>query len=297
MPIEYLEINNFETIAVDASSSIKEKESSYNHVLAYEFDVNLIYSAISDVTNEAQLWAAKECPIELHFNHGSYIGDGLDHIIEELRNKPSSNRALFSLISQRDISNSGDEPIPSFMIFQTCIDSNILYCTAYFRALEVSTFLRINIEELRLKLIEIYQKIPNFTKVRLVIIAFRGYNNPFISPLKKAKIDLMTDIDICTGLQENPAQFCDLIREKAKESTVIYLGSLYALKESLDKTKQGDLLPNIKLIKSLVDESIENGGKLKIIRTKQSHHELVDRTKDQFTHSLNLLASEFGKCL
>ena len=84
---------------------------------------------------------------ELHINHGSYIGDGLEHIIDELKNKPSSNRALFSLISQKDISKSGDNPIPSFMIFQTCIDDNILYCSVYFRALEVSTFLRINTEE------------------------------------------------------------------------------------------------------------------------------------------------------
>ena len=182
------------------------------------------------------------------------------------------------------------------MIFQTCIDDNILYCTAYFRALEVSTFLRINTEEIRLKLNSIYTKIPNFIEVRLVIFAFRGYNTPSMNTLRKAKIDLMSPIQIYKTLETSPGKFADLIKEKTLDSTVIYLKSLYDLKEALVELKESESISNIKYIKTLVSESIDLGEKLKYSRTKHSHHPSLDGSKNKFMNALNNLASEFEKC-
>lgn len=296
MELEYLKISYLEDLLSVASSEIKKDEWSFNHILACEFNVNLINSEIAEATDDAKLWAAKECPPELYINHGSFIEDGMEHIIKELKGKPSSNRALFSLISQKNISNKGDDPIPSFMILQASIDSSILYCTAYFRALEVSTFLRINIEEIRLKLNMIYKEAPSFSVVRLVIFAFRGYNEPCINTLKKAKLDLMSDIDIFLTLKERPFQLHDLIIEKAKKSTVIDLKSLYVLKESLEKmTKNIDSLKKDYVI-SLLSESLRKGEELKIWRTKHSHHDSLENTKREFTLSLEKLACEFEKC-
>lgn len=298
MQITYSEIDNLEEIATDASSTIKKDEWSYNHILAYEFAVHTVLnSQLADVTNDAKLWAQEKCPTELYINHGSFIGDGMDHIIKELKKKPSSNRALFSLISQKDISYSEDAPIPSFMIYQTCIDSNILYCTAYFRALEVSTFLRINIEELRLKLAKLCENIHGFNKIRLVIFAFRGYNDPCINTLKKAKLDLMSAIEIYKTLEKTPYQLHPLIKEKAKNSTIIELKSITYLKESLENIEMDIQCLNKKYVMSLLNDSLMYGQALKEIRTKESHHNiLIDTTRDNFLESLNKLACEFEKC-
>lgn len=294
MNINYSKIDTLEDIVVEASS-IEQNQSSFNNILSYEFNVNIIKKELSDVTSEAQMWAEEKCPKELYINHGSYIKDGLEHIINELRNKPSSNRALFSLISQKDISGSGDNAIPSFMIFQTSIEDDILYCTTYFRALEVSKFLRINIEEIRLKLSEIYRQLPNFAKVRLVIFAFRGYNNPNISPLKKSRIDLMHAIDIYKILEDKPNELYDLIKEKAQESTIIELQPLIDMEKALNVIPSEKAPSNIILIKCILAKSIKYGEELSEARTKHSHHDLVDQKKSEFSESLYKLANEFNK--
>jgi thymidylate synthase len=88
-------------------------------------------------------------PPSLYINHGEYItSDGIVHIINELKLKQTSNRALLSLINQEDIIGSGDNPIPSFMVLQFSLEGEELYVTTYFRALEVANFLNVNLEEI-----------------------------------------------------------------------------------------------------------------------------------------------------
>jgi hypothetical protein len=299
MKICYEKIDSLEDIVDEITSVIQEGSTGeFNTCMAYEFEISVVNNGLTDVTDQAEMWANEECPKELHINHGSYIKDGMKHIIEELNSKPSSNRALFSLINQSDISGSGDNPIPSFMIFQTCIESDTLYCTSYFRALEVSTFLRINIEEIRLKILEIYNGLANFNKIRLVVFAFRGYHYPAICTLKKAKIDLMSSIEICNHLRENPYAFWELFEEKAKDSSVIDLRSLRDIKESLGYNKDNleKLGLNFNLVTNLISKSIEKGEALKKRRIKHSHHESIDQAKNDFTECLNSLSKEFEKC-
>ena len=297
MKINYKEIENLENIVDDISSVIPEGNSEFNTCMAYEFEIAVATNCeLSDVTEDAKMWAAKECPPELYINHGTYIKDGMDYIVKELKRKPSSNRALFSLMSQDDISNSEDDPIPSFMIFQTCIKSNTLYCTSYFRALEVSTFLRINIEEIRLKIAEIYQKLPRFNKVKLVIFAFSAYHQSAISPLKKAKIDLMTSIDIYQLLQTTPCNFYELLDEKAKDSTVIFLQPLLYLQEALNKISEKPEKLNFNLAINLLKDVLKTGEQLKKCRTLNSRHDSVDNINNEFITHLKKLSKEFEKC-
>lgn len=300
MEIEYKKISDLEIIATDANSAIPDNNYKFNSYLAYEIDVNnLINGELSDVSDEAKMWAAGSCPEELYINHGSYIQDGMKHIIEELKHKPSSNRALFSLISQHHILNSGDDPIPSFMLLQTNIKDDILYCTTYFRAIEVSVFLRINLEEIRQKLAEIYHSIPNFKIVRLVIFSFRAYKNSSINPLRKAKIDLLTPIKIYKLLRCNPAMLGDLLREKAKQSTVIYTASLEALREALseyDPVKENKDKYDINIVKNFLDSAIKTSKELKKLRKLHSHHELISEITDNLSKKLNDIAKEFDKC-
>ncbi|WP_241006683.1 hypothetical protein [Serratia liquefaciens] len=114
--IEYKPISSLESIASDACSSINPDEYKINLILSYEISTaSLIENVLSDVHQLAKQWSADECPQNLYFNHGQYKVGGVDNIISELKEKPSSNRALYSLINQETIMNSGDNPIPSFL--------------------------------------------------------------------------------------------------------------------------------------------------------------------------------------
>ena len=95
-------------------------------------DINRV--AMLDVSEEAAQWRQKNPAPDMYFSHGEYYEDGIQHIIDELTLKPTSNRALYSLLAQRDITGSGDGPIPSFLTFQCSIERGVLYCTASFRA-------------------------------------------------------------------------------------------------------------------------------------------------------------------
>lgn len=297
MEIDYKKIESLEEIANDAISNIADGSSVFNNYLAYEFDIKSVTdsdSEFADVTDDAKRWADDVCPKSLHFNHGSFLKGGMDHLISELKAKPSSNRALLSLISQEHVSNSGDKPIPSFMILQTSIDDGILYCTTYFRALEVGAFLRINIEEIRQRLYSVYRECQNYSKIRLVIFSFRAYHNSSMIPLKKPEFDLLTAYEIFTKLKSTPQEFGNLIREKSKDSTVVYLERLLNLKEALEGGEGN--LSNVALILKHLNSSIENGIKLKEIRLLQSHHQSINPIAENLSSSLIKLAEEFDKC-
>jgi len=295
MEIVYKKIENLEEIANDAISDIADGISVFNNYLAYEFDIKTVKnSELADVSDDAKNWADDICPDSLHFNHGSYLKGGMKHLTDELNNKPSSNRALLSLISQKDVSGSGDKPIPSFMVFQTSIDEDTLYCTTYFRALEISTFLRVNIEKIRQRLVSKHSGCPRFTKIRLVIFSFRAYHNSSMIPLKKPEFDLLTAYEIFTKLKSAPKEFGNLIREKSKDSTVVYLERLLNLKEGLEGGEGN--LSNVGLILKHLNSSIENGNKLKEIRLLQSHHQSINPIAENLSSSLINLAKEFDKC-
>ena len=295
MEIGYKKIQDLEEIANDATAAIADGNSIFNNYLAYEFDIKLVTDGeLTDVSDDAKNWAEEICPDSLHFNHGSFLIGGMDHLISELKAKPSSNRALLSLISQKDVSGSGDKPIPSFMVFQTSIENEVLYCTTYFRALEISTFLRVNIEEIRQRLLSVHSSCPRFTKIRLVIFSFRAYHDSLMTPLKKPAFDLLSDIDVHMKLNSSPQEFGKLIREKSKNSTVVYLGGLLALKESLEKS--GEKPSNVALIIKHINTSIEKGRELENIRLQHSHHDLINPIAESFSNALINLAKEFDKC-
>jgi len=295
MGIEYKKIENLEDIKNDATSDIADGDFEFNKCLAYEFDIKLVTeSELADVSEDAKSWADDICPDSLHFNHGSYLRGGMMHLTDELNNKPSSNRALLSLISQKDVSDSGDKPIPSFMIFQTSIEDEVLYCTTYFRVLEISTFLRVNIEEIRQRLSSVYSDCPRFKKIRLVIFSFRAYRNSSMTPLKKSEFDLLSFHQLSKKINTNPNEFGYLIREKSKDSTVVYLDKLVHLEEVLGDSECD--LSNVKLLLKYLKDSIEHGHKLKEIRLIQSHHPSIEQIAKNLSSSLIKLAEEFEKC-
>ena len=99
--IEYTEVDSLEALAEEVNLKAEESEGIHNLVVTCSISAdNLKSNSLLDVTDDAKKWIAVECPDDLHINHGEYVKEGMDHIITELKSKPSSNRALYSLISQ-----------------------------------------------------------------------------------------------------------------------------------------------------------------------------------------------------
>jgi hypothetical protein len=290
LKIEPTVITSLEEIVQQAEREI-ESEFTLNYVTSSTISITDLKSKpIKDVTEEAILWAAKERPAELQINHGEYIKDGLDHVISELKHKKTSNRALFSLISRDDIVNTGDQPIPSFMIMQCNIHENVLYCTSYFRALEVSKFLRVNLEELRLKICNIYDEIPEFKSVNITIFAFRAYTNKKINTLRIPEIDRTHPIKLFTVLNTAPGEIAVMLREKSLASTVIQTESLKHLLEALDNGACTKF--NTRLIRSNANDAIATAELLLKLRQKSSHHPDIEALNQTFHNHITAIAEE-----
>jgi len=162
---------------------------------------------IKNFKDKAKDWQEPERPRHLVLNHGEYIDkykskfnkSGMDYIIDELKTKADSNRACWSLYDMSTLIDSEDKSIPSFMVLQADIseDSKVLSLTTYYRALEVSKFLPINIAESCLVAEKLQKAFSfKFKEFSLTIHAFNGYVKENFSCLEKASVDLLSEGEI-----------------------------------------------------------------------------------------------------
>ncbi|MCI1012637.1 hypothetical protein HWE04_02150 [Herbaspirillum sp. C7C2] len=292
----YPSIKSLEDLATTARAEIHEETRFFNYVLRGELTRQAIEKLpLQDVTDKAYLWQQKNVPPDLIINHGSYIGDGVEGIASELQNKSTSNRALYSLINTKDISQSGDMPIPSFMVFQCGLEGGVLYCSAYFRALEVSNFLRINLEEMRLNLCTILKKI-DATLVRITVFAFSAYNRPNQSTLDKPKLDQLKTVALLDLLDNDRGYVATLLKEKAREATFIEVEKLEIISEwASPSRKKRPELSNINSISAAAESAIKVAQQLADLRIRHSVHAQVSDAAKQYTSAIDKLAEEFRK--
>jgi hypothetical protein len=174
----------------------------------------------------------------------------------------------------------------------------ILYCTSYFRALEVADFLRINLEEIRINLIKILDNLVNVTTVRLGIFAFSAYNNPGQTPLERSKLDLMDRLAIDDEYKENPDRISELLEAKAAHTTVVDLSGLKAMQEWLSPTRKANWpkgFTNIPAIMSELSVALKLGTRLAELRHSNSHHPAIEEKAKEFSESIQKLAAEFRR--
>ncbi|MSN26316.1 MAG: hypothetical protein GJV46_10670 [Geobacter sp.] len=301
---EFKEISSLRECVQLAESIVEESAKEYciNFSVKVRFPISLVLvSELKDVEQLAEDFQNPEKPDHLYLNHGEFITPlGVPHVIEELRNKHNGNRAIISLISQNDILKKGDDPIPSFMILQFSLEAdNTLYVTTYFRALEVSKFFRINIEEIRIICNQIYSQLKKIEFVNLHVIAFRGYINPKINTLVRPKIESMRDGKILALLQDDVGQLADLLKEKLYDTTFVENNSLKYIKENINdptvnKRINGTLTnPHFK---TLVDACLDSAEQLSSIRIISSHHTDIKPISDKYLENLSLLIAEVEKC-
>lgn len=304
MENDFKSVNNFEEIILSAQQIINATPDHYqiNFSLKVQFGIDLIKTPqLHDVVTEAEAWQNTTKPEHLHINHGIYIGEnGIDHVIDELIHKRPSNRALISLISQKDIVGSGDTPIPSFMLIQFSLEGSDLYVTTYFRALEVSKFLRINIEEIRLIIKKIYDQIPTISSIRMNIFAFRAYINENQSTLKRQKIDMLPGHHILRFMEDSPKRIVTLLKEKLEESTAIENSALRYIHEVINDQVVNEKIHSCfkgELTKRLLAVCLATSEELINLRKKTSHSERISELNKAYLKSLDGLIGEIEKCL
>jgi hypothetical protein len=213
--------------------------AQYNWLKSFSVKAaDLKLMTITDVEEAAKKWRSIDVPEDFYFTHGKYYKNGVAHIIDELKRKPTSHRALYSLINQDDINDSGDDPIPSFLTMQCQVDGTTLVCACTFRALEVGRFLRVNLEEIRQNLCEIIEKLPAVRDVSLSIYAFRAYLQEELHPLIKPRIEYLKDDELflclAEGGSENPlSYFIDLMADAQGALSVVPADRIRSLKRIL----------------------------------------------------------------
>lgn len=176
---------------------------------------------------KANDWKMVDCPPHLYFNHGHYITEkGYKFLKEELKRKKNSHRACLSLINMKDIIGSGDKPIPSFMNLQASYsnsDKTKLLVTSYYRALEVSQFLKINIAETCLTIKELIHEFDDIETFELTIIAFKAQIMENFHCLEKAEIDRIDNhlLSIHTHDKDKESLLRLLQDKKDREESII----------------------------------------------------------------------------
>lgn len=293
MSNDYLNVSNLEEIIEKAESIVGDRSYEINMNLKVKLDIDVVKKPIKDVTEDALDFQKKECPKTLHMNHGEYIhkkGNGIEEVIRRLKENPTGNRAIISLINQEDIVGSEDSAIPSFLILQFTIEENELYVTTYFRALEVTKFLRVNVEEIRLIVEEIKSDFLDLESVKLNIIAFKAYKKDSFSNLKKAEIDNLDQIDLHQYLvPENSEKLISMLEEKKQFSTIIEFKSIENILKWIDNDESNKLNPNLKKDISInyLKDIVDLLSNLKKLRTKHSHHKTIDVLQNSVEQTIN----------
>ena len=302
----YEEVTTLNKI-IEKSKSLIEGEYRLNFNLQTKFDIEII--ANETFSYEAQLatdFQNSKKPDHLYINHGEFIKEnGVTHLIEELKKKKNSNRALLSLINQDDIVDSNDDPIPSLMVVQCSVEEgNKLYFTFYFRALEVSKFLKINLEEMRIIVNQIKEEFQDIDEVYLDIFAFRAYIDENINPLIKTKFEIIADTDTGSAelliLLNNPKKdFIPLLDTISKHNSTIVNSKPFELLLKLvtDSKFCKNLSDYItspfsqKIIQTIIDKSKE----IKRLRERDSHNPKLKTLYLDYQKHIGELINEIAK--
>jgi hypothetical protein len=254
---------SFEELHRKAKKKIAEK-TCYQIVLKVDCDISEIDSNfVTTYNNDAKKWQLKKKPEDLVINHGQYLfsnGDPFKFIKRELKKKPDSNRALFSMINMENIYKSNDDPIPSFLSLQFGLENNEkLLVSAYFRALEIYNFLPINIAEICLYIKKIKDTFSLIKRISCDIYTFKAYSNPNFYCLKKAELDLIKPIHLLMLLMgKKYDRIIEMIRSKATTvESVIDVTGIENLHECLQALNKKDKLNSYGEINKVFNETIK----------------------------------------
>jgi hypothetical protein len=297
-----MEIIKGKTLAVLAAKASEacKKKAIPNLVLHGTFPVEEAESPFIKSYDELALkWQAIDKADELFFTHGQYInrsGDGRAFLLRELTRKKDSNRAVFSLIDMQDLINSGDNPIPSFMILQCSFSEEgykKLFVTAYFRALEVSQFLPINLAEIGQVIRYLKASFLEMSEFELTIVAFIGHFLPHFNCLSKTLLDSVTEVEIALAVdRQDKNKLREWLDSKLNvEETVIFTHGLEVMYQALEACKD----KYEKHLRTDIKRALAEMKRLKEIRQKTSHSSEITKLSQSIKKNLQDARSKLGE--
>lgn len=238
--IKYKKINDLQVIVNDAIKEC-EKDESINLILPYEFNIDILESKfVKSYENKAKEWISDNPGEDMYFTHGKYYFGkvGQEYIANELKIKPTTRRAILNAFNMEELFNSSDTPIPAFIVLQFRIIGKILYLTAFFRALEVSEFLPINLTEICLHSKEIRRKNIEINRIRLCIVATSAHIIDEFTCLRKAEIDYMEEAEIGVLVADKEkSELIRLLYDKGRHTSYLDLKGISALIIALNRKK------------------------------------------------------------
>lgn len=280
---EYGAINNFNMSLYTSVSNFLESVETM-----FENDIEI-----------AKDWQLEESPASLYYNHGEYMHtkdkNSIKYIIDELKGKATSSRAIIPLLKLDDVLKGGDSFLPSLDIIQFGFmseEKTELSMTVYMRALEVKNFLKINICEIYLLIKEITDEIRSINKVNINIIAFRAQYKENFSCFRKADIDMLESYDIMMyTMLKDVSKIISLLENKLGLSeTIIHLGGLEHLYNSILRDKEDfykeDLRDSLKIL-------IDSMKDMKDLRERTSDYESIKQEEEKVECSMKKVISKF----
>ncbi len=191
-------------------------------------------------------WQEPSAPPHLYFNHGEYIhryNDPWDFLLHELTRRTDPTRACLSLVDMHDILASREGFLPSFLLLQFGFpegDRSVLSASAYFRALEVSAFLPINIAEICQYIRRLKESIPEIERFLLTIFAYKAHYVQRFSCFRKPLLEAETPVGISVAVAKRdlPTLREYLESKIHDESSVVSAEGLRYLVDAVVKCKE-----------------------------------------------------------
>lgn len=180
----------------------------------------------------AEMWEDTEVPADLYFNHGQcFLVDGrhgIEDIAEQLKKKPTSNRAILSTCDMQKVKKSfaqqKQKMLPSLMSIQFSKDNTgkVLYVHMHLRALEANRFLKINICEIYCLVKKLIDSGIQFEDINLTISAFRVQKKEKFNCFFRADIDKVEAIELSMEVAFGEIDaICRMLEEKRDATETI----------------------------------------------------------------------------
>lgn len=238
----------------------------------------------------AALWQATSPDPSLYITHGQFInrhGDGIAYLTSQLVMKPTGNRAVLSLIDMRDLIGSDDDVRPSFLTFQAGFASgrkDVVFATMYFRALEVSSFLPVNLAEAASILKRIRLEVPDVTSFELTVHAFKAYENLDSNLLTRSALDAAGGESIKEAVDSlDLKRIHAWLRSKMPDETKVELDALVLLRRAIEANAAYPAA----LSESLTEANLRLMD-LATLRRRASHSDAIPETKKLANDSLEV---------
>lgn len=271
-------------------------------------NINMPYKAFNEQVERlfheqiptAMLWQETEkVPNSLYYNHGQYMRykdvNAVSFVIDELKSKATSSRAIIPLINFEMVVKSGDGFLPSFDLIQFGFmkeEKTHLCISLYLRALEVNHFLRINLCEIYLMCKQIAQEIRSIDTIDVNILAFKAQYKEHFGCFKCAEIDIIEESEITLSLQDNLDYIVQLLAEKKNlNETVIESKGMISFFNALQAANRRNpvKVTIIEQSKSILDTMEQ----LKLEREKTSNYKSIEALENQLSDQLDAIIELF----